>query len=419
MKPASGLIGFVFVLLGFSGCGGESVSRDRDRDETSGASGDGAERGGRGGETIGTGGATTPTGGTSSGRGGTSSGRGGTAAATGGTPPATGGSATSGMGGATAGTGGASGGTGTGGAGGCARTIVATSNNNYTLSSGLIFPPVTVRPDSELRFRWSGVTEDLLGHALDPRANIDAVHVMLWKASLANFQAMLHDDALAQRDLAVIMTRYTDKMLTETSLFEFTSVGIPVPPEDILPFFNADSYPPDQHVYTLMIATGEALGEGTRMIQSFTLDPASTNTLVEMTNDSTLVQYAVDFASRERTLVPPGTSDITIDWTNLMVNARRQAISPLEITEIVVARYDETITELENQFLDLELIAEEMWRGDITSGTTASFSTLTDSDGRPFPGVSADGTWIVALVCGSCLSPAPEYLHVFAPCPAL
>ena len=400
MKPALGLTGFVFVLLSFSSCGGQSVSRDGDRDETSGASSDDSDTGGRGG---------------------TSSGRGGASAATGGTGAATGGTTAAGMGGTSLGTGGSAGsaGSGTAGSGGCAQTIVASIANNYSLSSGLVFPPVSVRPDSELRFRWSGVTEDLLGHELDPRLDVDAVHLMLWKASPDNFQAMVHDDALRQRDLAVIMNVYTGQMLTETSLFEFTSLGMPVPPEDILPFFNADSYPPAQHVYTLMIATGQELGKGTRMIQSFTLDPASTNTLVEMTNDSTLVQYTADFAARERTLVAPGTNDITIDWTNLTVNARRQAFSPYDITEVVVARYDETVSELENQFLDLELIAEEMWRGYVESGTTASFSTLTDVDGRPFPGVSSDGTWIVALRCGRCLSPAPQYLHVFAPCPAL
>jgi hypothetical protein len=408
MKPASGLIGFALVFFAFSGCGGESVSGDRDRDETSGASGDGAERGGKGGASVGTGGSPTP-------RGGTSSGRGGTSAATGGNN--TGGTTMPGTGGSFSGTGGGAGAAGSPAR--CTQTIVASEANNYSLFTALVFPPVTVRPDAELRFRWSSVTEDLLGHALDARSSIDAAHVMLWKASLPNFQAMLHDNALAARDLAFVLTVYTEKMLTEASLFQFTSVGVPVPAEDILPFFNAESYPPDQHVYTLMIATGEEIGKGTRLIQSFTLDPASTNTLVEMTNDSTLIQYGVELELLERTLVPLGIPDITIDWTNLTVSARREVFYPQDITEIVVARYDETPAELENRFLDLELIAEEMWRGEVTSGSTASLSELTDGDGRPFTGVTANGTWIVALICGNCLNPAPHYLHIFEPCPLL
>ena len=415
MKPASGLIGFVFVILAFSSCGGESVSRDGngESDGTSGTSGatgddDDGGSGGSGGTSAGTGGSSTPKGGTSSGRGGTSSVTGGTAGI--------GGSTMAGMGGTPAGAGGGAGASGAGGVTMCTNTIVANEANNYFVRTGLTFFPVTVRPNTELVFRWSGLTVDLLGHGLSPQSDIDAVHLMIWKVRPLDFAPMLADGLLRQRDLAAVLTVYTEKMLTEARLFDFTSVGMPLPPEDILLFFDTDAYPPEQHTYTLMIASGTEIGKGTRMIQTFSLDPQSTNTVVEMTRQSTRVELGVNLRMQEPTLVLPGTTDVTIDWSGMEVTARQEVFDPNEITELVVAHYNGTPVQLEDRFLDLELIAEEMWRADIAAGTSASFTSLRSNSGVPFTGIDNYGTWIVALRCGPCLNPAPPYLSVMTPC---
>ena len=39
------------------------------------------------------------------------------------------------------------------------------------------------------------------------------------------------------------------------------------------PFLDEQAYDPASHIYTIMVATGTVLGQGTRMIQSFKLDP--------------------------------------------------------------------------------------------------------------------------------------------------
>jgi hypothetical protein len=299
----------------------------------------------------------------------------------------------------------------------CTSAVVANPINNYSFSSILWFPPVSVRPNAELHFRWSAVARDFLGRALDPRRDIDMVELMLWRATHDTLRTKLRDGDLGQSDLAVVANVYTEKMLTEVSLFDFTSVGTPVTPEMILPFFDAASYPPDEYIYTVMIATGEELGAGTRMIQSFLLDPASTNTLVELTDTSTRLDYAVDLQSHEPTLIPAGSTNVTIDWTDMTENALGQAFIPNEITEVAVVRYDESIAEIESRFLEAELIAEDIWRLE-AAGTRASFAALSNAAGEPFPGISDAGTWLVALICRPCANPAPWYLSVLRPCPA-
>ena len=308
---------------------------------------------------------------------------------------------------------------GTSGSGGnpaCPNMILANQVNNYAFSSTLTFPPTSVQPDTELTFGWGNVTTDFLGHALDPMAGITAVNVMLWNLTQEDLELKLNADTLLMRDLGVIATLFTERMRTEGSLFEFTSAGMAITPEDILPFLDAEAFPPDANTYTVMIADGMELGEGTRMIQGFKLDPTSTNTHVELTNTSTALQYMVNLQAHTRTNLPMGTAAVTIDWGDMTVNALGNEFIPTEITEALVAYYTEPVADLEAQFLDLELIAEGMWRGTVESGTSVTLSSLTNESGQPFTGIDGNGTWIVALICGSCRNPAPWYLSILAPC---
>lgn len=311
--------------------------------------------------------------------------------------------------------------------------IQADPMNNYSFSSTLSFPPVLVMPDAELTFDWSAVDRDFLGHPLDPLADIDTVNLMLWSLTEEELQAKLNNDALEQRDLAVIATVYTQKALTSTSLFDFTSVGTVLTPCQILPFVQApnpdpnahpecedgvgDGFDPATHTYTVMIASGEVLGQGTRMIQAFKLDPESTTTNVVVDSSSTQLQYSVDLSSLQPLQVPVGTADITIDWSDITVNALGNEFVPTNIDEVMVGHYSLTPAELEDQFLDLELIADNLWRGEVPSDTNLALTCLKDEAGEPFTGIDGTGTWIIALVCGSCQNPAPWYLSTLTPGP--
>jgi hypothetical protein len=320
--------------------------------------------------------------------------------------------------GGTSATGGTSGSTagGSGGNPACPTMITANPANNYSFSSTLTFPPIGVQPDTELTFGWGDVTVDFLGHPLDPMGGIDTVNLMLWNLTQEDLETKLNADDLLMRDLGVIATLYTENMLTEGALFDFTSVGMPITPEMILPYVNAENYPPDVNSYTVMIASGDVLGEGTRMIQGFKLDPTSTTTHIELSNTSTHLEYMVNLQAHTRTNVPMGTAAVTIDWGDMTTNALGNAFIPTEITEALVAYYTEPVADLEAQFLDLDLIAEGMWRAEIVSGTTVTLSNLMNESGQAFTGIDGNGTWIVALICGSCRNPAPWYLSILAPC---
>lgn len=388
MKHALGLIAFSFLSLSSLGCSSESSS-----DDGGGATG---------------GGGTGATGGTTSGTGGSS--------ATGGTGPSG----------------------GTGGSNACSAMITANPVNNYSFHSTLTFPPISVQPNAELTFDWSAVTTDFLGHDLDPMADVDAVHLMLWKFNQTELETKINADDVAQRDMAVMANFYTEKMATSAGVFDFTSVGMALPRCDIWPFLQAPNpdianahpecegwaenagsgYDPATHTYTVMVATGTEIGGGTRMIQAFKLDPASTNTRVAVTPTSTALQYTVDLEALTPTRVPAGTPDISIEWGNMTVNAHGNEFVPLDITEALVAHYTQPVSELEAQFLDLDRIHENRWSGPVEVGTSISLSSLTNetAGGPAFTGIDGTGTWVVALICGSCRNPAPWYLSILTPC---
>jgi hypothetical protein len=158
------------------------------------------------------------------------------------------------------------------------------------------------------------------------------------------------------------------------------------------------------------------VGMGTRMIQSFQLDPASTNTNVTMTSTSTHLTYTANLHSLQTTAIPAGQAAVTLDWGQMKTNALGNTFIATNITNALVGHYTQTPAQLETQFLDLDLIATELYQGSIPSGTVVDFSGLEDSSGKSFPGIDATGTWIVALQCGGCRNPAPWYLSILTPC---
>jgi hypothetical protein len=138
---------------------------------------------------------------------------------------------------------------------------------------------------------------------------------------------------------------------------------------------------------------------------------------VNITSDSTKVDFTAGIASRPPTYIPAGTGAVTLDWTKLKKTAAGQDFIPSSITKIRIGHYTQTPTELEGDaFLQLDEIAAEMYSAEVKTGSTFSFDKTKTADGTAFNGIDDTGTWIVALNCGGCQNPAPWYLSVLKPC---
>ncbi|MEP6653294.1 MAG: hypothetical protein ABJA82_08045 [Myxococcales bacterium] len=317
-----------------------------------------------------------------------------------------------------------------GGSGGSSGTcsmlsFSATEANDYKFASTLTLTPTTVKPKTDLMFEWGSITHDFIQHRLDVKADVDQMLMMLWKLNLTDLQTKLNTDdeehRLSGTDLVggAPLTYPADGSTTKANLFSFkVGSGQPVEEATILARLDPDRYPPANYTYTLMAATGLDPGQGVRMIQAFKLDPASSNTTVKIDDNSTAMQYTADLHSLQPVMVSAGQAAIKLDWGSIKTNALGFAFDPSNITEAILGHYTQSPKELESKFLDLELIATELYRTEIASGTSVDFSTMKTTAGTSFTGITSSGTWIVALHCGSsnCRNPAPWYLTVLKPC---
>jgi hypothetical protein len=311
------------------------------------------------------------------------------------------------------------------GGGSCSPVAFANEANDYAFSHAFTFPPVKVQPKSELTFDWSEATADLIGHAIDPKRALNTILVFEWNLTLESFQSKLDSDTLVSNDMTIKqpLQYETDGSHTSAKLFEFTFNGNPigtdgglVTRDQVLMFFDPAKFDPTTHVFTVMAASGSVLGQGTRMIQAFQLDPNSTNTVVKMTPSSANLAYKVDLHTLAPTPVPAASARLTIDWSKLATDALGAVFYATDITHVVIGHYKQSPSELEAQFLDLQLIAVDFYEGDIDSGTKADLSQLRNAKGTSFAGIDSSGTWLLGLQCGGCRSPAPLYLTILKPC---
>jgi hypothetical protein len=343
-------------------------------------------------------------------------GSGGSGATGGGTTAGTGGTPGAGTGGSTGGS--ASGSGGTGGSGMCnSSLIIADEVNNYQFSSTLTLPSVTVKPMTEIHFEWGGLTKDFLNHDVNPMTGIENINVILWQLPEAELAQKLNDDSLDAQDgqpPAVLNTMGA----TSADLFDFKTVaGDVIPQETFDEYLDPAEFPPAMNTYTAILAVGDLAGDSeVKMLQAFKLDPASTNSTVTITNASTTLMYDAKLGLLQPTLIPAGNGAIEIDWGDVETNAMGAEFLPTQITRARVAHYNETPAELEDKFLDLELIATATYEAPVLSGTSIMLNELKNEGGQAFPGIDGQGTWLVALFCGVCRNPAPWYLTVLKPC---
>ena len=302
-------------------------------------------------------------------------------------------------------------------------TVVAAETNNYAFSSQIMLHPVKVKSMSDLTFDWGGVTKSFLGHTVDPVADLNTIFVLLVNLPFATLETQLDNDTFSQAAVQITPPpQFAPTGQTSASLYEdFMAGGEMVTPALAAPYLDAATWTPANSTFAIVAQTGPNLGTDIQMLQSFELDDTSTNTMVTLTNTSTTLTYDANLHSLHPTGVPAGTAALSLDWSQIQTNALgnsfgNSATSPTtSITSAIVGHYGQSLSELESQFLDLQTIAQDLYTANTPYGNVLDFTTLKDSAGNPFTGVTSDGTWLVGLICGKCQNPAPWYLTVLKP----
>jgi hypothetical protein len=314
--------------------------------------------------------------------------------------------------------------------GACASNgyVAASATNNFTFWSVVQLPNLAqVKPKSELSFDWSAVTTDFLTKPVNPATDIVLVTVALWEITPEQFATQINDDTLGSPAVAAFLQ--TEGQRTSTRLFEMEPPAGPIPQEQMLSFFDMDVYPPGNNFYTLIVGSDLTPGKKSRMIAGFQLNGETENTQVILDNNSTHLEYGVDFSKSQPTLIPAGTADITVDWSGMettsstetdpaKLNAAGLPFIKRSITQVQVGRYTQTEDELKQReaVLKIDDLADATFTASVESGASLDLSTLKDPSGNAFTGIDSSHTWILALINTDSNNPAPWYLTFLNAC---
>lgn len=303
--------------------------------------------------------------------------------------------------------------------------------NNYAFDSTVTLRPLKVAPNTPFTFDWSKLTVDLMQQPINASGGeVVTVLLSLLDLNIQDFQDKLN----ANEDLgnyskgALIYFPTTSE--TTAELYQFMTPGNAVPedPANIDPYLDPGEFPPEKNTYAVLVQDETQPAHGVRMVQALQLDPASVQTVVEITNDSSGLMYDTNLATVLPVQIPQATANILVDWGPLQQDPSKHITGALNalggpwfqgsIDEVMVGHYMLTPDELTAQFLGLENIAAELYRGPVEAGAKLNLSTLVEeTTAAAFPGIDDTGTWILALNCTSCTNPAPWFLTILQSCP--
>ena len=270
--------------------------------------------------------------------------------------------------------------------------------NNFAYTAALDVEVTPVAPMTDLLIDWTALTRDIQGHAVGPTDIATARLIAFRDATPAEVADGLTNDDLTQSEVSIYLTCSSEDRACPLSEFALHGSGVDV------------SQYTEPGASTWLIALSRAQEAGAGAMIFFNPTEGETNTTVAINDASSRLDVEVDLHSLAPVVVEADDPNVTLDWSELSTDGLGNPINLDGIDEVFVARYDATFPELESQVFDLMTLSPDTWVGDVSGARSL---VLSDLDGpRPFPGVDATSTWLVALTCSTCTNPAPRFVTV-------
>ena len=259
----------------------------------------------------------------------------------------------------------------------------------------------------DITIEWPDVTHDLQRHEMDGVDDVDNVALVLFRyLSQAEVQEKLSNNTLVQADVGLYVASDPGEE-TSIQVSELTLLGNDIGPHQYLE--------EDAGTFMLYLQKGTLVGVGVKMSQFIRPTADSSETTVTFTNESTVLDFTVDLIGANPLVVNSG-SDVEIDWTAVTVDGLGQDFDSSAVDQLMIARYaDLGLEDLEEQFLDLELVADDLYHLELGTETMVNLGDATGDSGA-FPGLDDSSTWLFALRCSSCANPAPLFLTPLQMC---
>jgi hypothetical protein len=289
--------------------------------------------------------------------------------------------------------------------------VLLADKNNYSTTASLTVPTVETVTGMDIDVCWSAVSDDLQCH---PVTGADLNNLSLLRISHLTQQQVqdaLADGQLSMAQVAGYLEKHIDSSTTCAKLSDLSFFGtaIDVPSE----YVESDSFS-----YLLLVSKGTVPGIGARTMTFLKPTASSTNTHVDISKGCGMLDFSADLAS----LTPLAISKAgpwMLDWRDITRDGMGNPVPFEKIDGVTIGFYaGKTVADLQAHIFDIEMIATTLWDIKLTGGKTADLSTATDrASGAAFTGFDSTdtGTWMLALTCSRCQTPAPVVLTILAP----
>lgn len=289
--------------------------------------------------------------------------------------------------------------------------ILLTDANNYTVTSKLTIPRVETASGTDLDICWPGVVKDIQCHDVSPTADLDYVAMLRFlHLSEAEVQAKLTSGQLSMSDIDGYLEVKTDHTNTCAKLSQFSFFETPI-------MVQSEYVESANRTYMLLFAHGKQPGVGARSMTFVKPTATSTNLQVDAPSGCGFLEFSAALTALTPLAVPARAPWI-IDWRTLTRDGQGGPVRFAAIDGVMLGFYrGMTVAELQENVLDLELLATSIYDLALTGGKTADLSKARDRrTGSPFAGFQpSDGVWVLALRCSTCQNPAPILLTVVEP----
>lgn len=278
-------------------------------------------------------------------------------------------------------------------------TLLLDDANNYAFTSEITADATVVPARADSRVDWSALTTDFLG---EPVTAVDGVDLAWFQDETEEAVLQSFNDGVPPEENAFLVQYAPGGTSAMMSEFAFNGTFIDIGTQVL----------PDRGTYLVAANTADR----PRMFQLFRPTDGAPEATVRITDDSAHIAFDVDLSHGTALSLPGGTNEITLDWAGLTTNGSGRPIRLPNVDRLVLAEFDESLEELEADFLHFDALAEQRFEIDVAGFGSAILTRAsgdagdTDAtDADAFTGFD-DGNWFVALLCTTCLNPAPPFL---------
>lgn len=291
--------------------------------------------------------------------------------------------------------------------------VELTDVNNFTSQAKLDLPSFDVVASPELEICWSGAERDVLCHPFDPTADVHLVTLIRFlNLSEEDVEERLATGTLSQSVVDGVLEYEVREGETCAALSDFSFGGTEV---DIEEEFTAN----EAHKFLLVLSEGSEPGVGTNTMTFVRpMEGDAGSSTVDVPEGCGTLEYSADLQSLEP-VVFGRQGPWVIDWRQLTRDGAGNDFLFRKIDRVLLSFYAaRDVGYLEEHIFDIEEEATRTWELAIDGSRDADLADAKErgTDAR-FEGFETDesGVWLLALMCGTCSSPAPQLLTLVEP----